>query len=253
MANENPDLTAAFISDIEKKIAALQAILLSLRSASALGALGASVEGIDIPSGASANGDMGQPIDLPEGAFLGKSVPACVKLYLSAAKRKKTIREIAAALREGGIESTSDNFDNVVTGALFRLRNAGEVLRFKDGWGLPEWYPAHIRAAAPSGPNKRSPKKKGKRNGRKTTTAKLPPVASEQAAPTKGKANERALDFLRSGKKPEYGLSDVGVHLGMGMQGARLVMGKLVKAGKVERTAHDTYRIPIPRLAASQG
>ena len=45
MANENPDLTSAFIADIEKKIAALQAILLSLKSASALGALGAAIEG----------------------------------------------------------------------------------------------------------------------------------------------------------------------------------------------------------------
>src|SRR5580698_4809299 len=82
---------------------------------------GAAVEGIELPSVSLSNGDLGQPMDLPDGAFFGKSIPACVKLYMSAAKKKKTIKEIAAALREGGVESTSDNFESVVTGALNRL------------------------------------------------------------------------------------------------------------------------------------
>jgi len=249
MANDNLDVVGSFIAVVEAKIKALQGLLESLKSAVAVGAFGTG-EGVDLSSlatGVTVNGDLGQPVDLPDGAFFGKSIPACVKLYMSAAKKKKTIKEIATALREGGVESTSDNFESVVTGALNRLKAAGEVLRFKDGWGLAEWYPANMRASAPVA-GKRS-KKKAKKGARKA------PVANpgiESAAPVKGKANDRAIELLRSGKKADYGLTEIGSHLGMGTQGARLVLGKLVKAGKVEKTPHDTYRIPIPRLVASQ-
>ena len=62
-------------------------------------------------------------------------------------ERKRLTKEIAAALREGGVESTAGNFESIVTTALNRLRAAGEVLKFKDGWGLSEWYPANMRAS----------------------------------------------------------------------------------------------------------
>jgi hypothetical protein len=243
MASEKLDYTSV-IADVEAKIAAWQAVLASLRSALAL------VQGSegDLSLAApTSSGDLGMPIDLPEGAFYGKSIPACVELYLSAAKKKKTNKEIAAGLKEGGVESNASNFENVVTGALFGLKKAGKVLRFKDGWGLSEWYPAHIRAVTPAGTSKRA-KKKGKKSGQKSILAKSTTVESVTA---KGRANERALEFLRSGKKAEYGLMDVGGHLGMGMRGARLILGKLVKAGQVEKTPHETYRIPIPRLVAA--
>src|ERR1700733_9104898 len=92
-----------------------------------------------------------QPTELPRGAFLGKSLPAAVKLYLSAAMKKQTIKEIATALREGGVESTSDNFESVITGSLNRMKNSGEVLRFKEGWALAEFYPEHLRRSLAQG------------------------------------------------------------------------------------------------------
>jgi hypothetical protein len=247
MATENPN--ASMIAYIEAKIAAWQGVLASLKTALALDP-GQAGEGLDLSSiSTSQNGDLGQPIDLPEGAFLGKSVPACIKLYLSAAKKKKTIKEIAVALREGGVESTSDSFESVVTGAINRLKGAGEVLRFKDGWGLAEWYPANMRGVNPAGQSKR--KKKTSRRAR--TEKAIPPIiAREEFSPLlPQKANVRALEFLRSGKKAEYGLADIGANLGMGVQGARLIIGKLVKAGKVEKTADDKYRIPQPKLVAA--
>jgi hypothetical protein len=249
MANENSNPLFAYA---EARIAAWQAVLASLKSALALDPSG-QLEGIDLSSvSASQGGDNGQPIDLPEGAFLGKSVPACVKLYLSAAKRKKTIRDIATALREGGIESTSDNFENVVTGALFRLKNAGEVLRFKDGWGLPEWYPAHIRAAAPSGAIKRSAKKKGKKNGRKITPAKVSVTAKENdVPPVQGKLNDRIMELLRTKPEREYSLAEIATHMRTGPQGARLALGKLVKAGKAKVSAPGMYAIGRPQLVAA--
>jgi len=243
---------ARLVSDIDTKMAALQALRDAAVRASAAGALGEAVEGMATSTGA-AIAENGQPIDLPEGAFNGKSLPACVELYLSAAKRKKTIKEIATALKEGGVESTSDNFDNVVTGALFRLKTAGKVLRFKDGWGLPEWYPANIRAASPVGPSKRA-KKKGKKSGRKNTPEA--PIADEGAVdskPAKGKANERALEYLRHKPEAEHSLEDVAQHMGMGVKGARLILGKLIKAGKVRMSAPGMYVIGRPQLVASAG
>ena len=245
---------SAFIADIKAKIAALEAILTSVESASATGALGAAVEGIELPTGASAStsSDLGQPIDLPEGAFLGKSVPSCIKLYLSAAKRKKSIKDIAAALREGGVESTSDNFENVVTGALFRLKNNAEVLRFKDGWGLPEWYPAHIRAAAPSGTIKRSAKKKSKKNARKNTSAKVPVAVKENDfPPAKGKINDRIMELLRTKPEREYSLGEIAGHVGTGQRGARLALGKMLKGGTVKISAPGMYALGKPQLIAA--
>ena len=242
MANENPNPLFAYV---EARIAAWQAVLASLKSAMALDPGGQMPEGIDLPS-ASAAQNGGQPIDLPEGAFYGKSVPACIELYLSSAPmKKKTNKEISTALRAGGVESNASNFDNTVTGALFKLRNDGKILRFKDGWGLSAWYPAHIRAVIPAGSVKRS-KKKGKRNGRTKSDKN-----AIESAPAKGNANERALEYLRSKPGAEYGLADIGAHLGMGIRGARLILGKLVKAGKVKMSAPGMYAIGRPQLVAA--
>src|SRR5712692_385960 len=242
MANENTNPLVAYA---EARIAAWQAVLASLKSALTLDPGGLTVEGIDLPSVAQ-SGDLGQPIDLPEGAFHGKSVPACIELYLSAVKKKKTNKEIAAALHEGGVESNASTFGNTVTAALFKLKNDGTVLRFKDGWGLSSWYPAHIRAVTPSA-TKRT-KKKAKKSGRKDTLAKS---SATDAAPMKGKVNERIIQLLQVKPEREYSLEAIAEHLGMGVRGARLSLGKLLKAGRVKMSAPGMYVIGRPQLVAA--
>jgi hypothetical protein len=143
MAAQKPEADG-FLAVIERKIAALKTLAESYRAALSLGALGQPGE-IDL--GSIGTGRADEPVDLPRGALLGKSLPAAVKLWLTAVRRKQTVREIANALREGGVESTSPNFENVVTGALHRLRATGEALRFKDGWALAELYPASLRSS----------------------------------------------------------------------------------------------------------
>lgn len=247
MASENQDVVSTFAAVVEGKIKALQALLDSLRSAIAMGAFG-SGEGLDLSVAASSpNGVDMTPIDLPEGAFNGKTLPACVKLYLSAAKRKKSIKEIAAALREGGVESTSDNFDNVVTGAMFRLKSNGEVLRFKDGWGLSEWYPANMRGSAPAGSAKRA-RKKGKKNERKNAVAKLP---SGQSGSTKVKASERIIELLRTKPEREYSLVEIAKHLWVSVSVASMILGQLRKSGKIKMSAPGMYAIGKPQLVAT--
>ena len=244
MANDNPNPAVAYV---EGRIAAWQAVLSTLKSAMAGEAGGKTIDGIDLASaGATQNGNVGLPIDLPEGAFLGKSVPACVKLYLSAARKKKTVKEITVALREGGVESTSGKFENIVTSSLNRLKIAGEVIRFKDGWGLPEWYPAHIRASAPTGSAKRA-RKKGKKSERKHST-KSSLVTSEQ--PVSVKATDRIVELLRAKPEREFSAVEIAQHLGVGVSVANMVLGQLRKASKVKMSAPGMFAIARPQLMA---
>lgn len=243
MANEHPNPLFAYV---EARIGAWQAVLASLKSALALDPGGLTGDGLDLSSVSAQNGDLGQPIDLPEGAFLGKSVPACIKLYLSAAKKKKTIKEIATALREGGVESTSDNFESVVTGAINRLKGAGEVLRFKDGWGLAEWYPANLRGTASATGKAHS---KGKKRGKKSKTKEPSAVATAQAAPQKvteiakpaDKPETRILGFFRATHR-EVSASEVANALGMKIQTAHLILAKLAHRKKIEKLASGHFK-----------
>src|SRR5207247_9040991 len=75
------------------------------------------------------------------------SLRAGVTRWLTGVGRRQTVRGRGAALRDGGVESASPNVENVVTGALHRLKGNGEVLRFKDGWGLAELYPVSLRSS----------------------------------------------------------------------------------------------------------
>jgi hypothetical protein len=167
---------------------------------------------------------------------------------------KRTNKEIAAALDKGGVESNAKDFDTVVNGALFGLKKAGKVLRFDDGWGLAEWYPAHIRAVTPA-PTNGSKKTKGKGKGKKKA-AKTParkaaaappgePAVSPPAKPSVqliAKPGERIQQLLHSKPGTEYGLEAIAEQLGIGIKFSRLILGKLVKSGRAVKTPEDMYR-----------
>jgi hypothetical protein len=253
MANENSDIVAAFMADIEGKIAALQAVLLSLKSASALGALGTAIEGLGLGSSVGSaiqSSDLGQPIDLPDGAFFGKSVPACIKLFLSAARKKKTSKEITAALRDGGVESTG-NFESVVSTALNRLRAGGEVLKFKDGWGLSEWYPANMRTNGIAGKTSPKKKKKGKKkNSKAASTAATPPTKAEAKKVTEIRKPEdapvdkpelRILAFFKANPR-EIATSEIATALGIKIQIANLILAKLAHQEKIQKVSKGQFK-----------
>jgi hypothetical protein len=179
-----------------------------------------------------------QPTELPRGAFLGKSIPGAVKLYLYAMKKKQTDREIAVALREGGVESTSDNFEKVVTGCLNRMKMSGEVLRFKDGWGLAEFYPAHLRSSlSQDGVAKRKlpkkpPKKKTPQAGKSvragTDAAKKPlAVPTSESKPT---LDHRIGEFVRNHGMEWFNAADILVALpDLEPKSLPMVLGRLAK------------------------
>lgn len=245
MANDSPNPLFAYA---EARIAAWQAVLASLKAALSLDPGGQTIEGIDL-SGVAQNGDLGQPIDLPDGAFQGKSIPACIKIYLSAVKKKKTLKEIATALQDGGVETTAKNFENPVFTALARLKAAGEVLKFKDGWGLSTWYPANLRGSIPAPSKGSKNKKKGKRT-------KAKPISNEHHASAKSaskvanvteiaqpgeKTEPRILGFLQAGQR-EASAAEIAGALGLKIQTAHLVLGKLVQKGKLEKLPSGTFK-----------
>jgi hypothetical protein len=240
MASEKQDSTS-FRAFIEAKIAKWQAVLDALAIA-----LETDAADFGAVSASSSTADIGHPIDLPKGAFYGKSVPVCVELYLSAGKVKRTNKEIAAALKKGGVESNAKDFDTVVNGALFGLKKAGKVLRFDDGWGLSEWYPAHIRSVTPvaASGSKKNTKKGKKKPPRKAAAAKpaVVPIAKPSTVSSPKPAGDRIYELLRSKPGTDYELDKISAHLGMGTKVTRLIIGKLVKAGKAVKTAQDVYR-----------
>jgi hypothetical protein len=143
------------------KVALWQAALDAYRAAKS--ADGSTV--VDAKVQTPANGHRGG-FDLPVGALRNQTLPEAIKLYLQAGNRKQTNKEIAVGVRAGGFESGSGNLDTAVGSALFRLKKAGVVLRFEDGWDLAEHYPDHIRrkfegaAARPGRPKRRTKKAK---------------------------------------------------------------------------------------------
>jgi hypothetical protein len=245
MANENPNPLFAYA---EARIAAWQAVLASLKAALSLDPSSQTGEGIDLSSVTpSQNGEMGPPIDLPDGAFFGKSVPACIKLYLSAVRKKKTQKEIANALREGGVESTAGSFDGIVNTALIRLRAAGEVLKFKDGWGLSEWYPANMRTSGSAG----KPATKGKKKSKKSKSKGSSPVA---IAPAKGEAKNvtqmrkpedmpenRILQFFLV-NPGEAAASYIASTLGIKIQTTHLILAKLAHQKKIQKVSPGHFK-----------
>jgi hypothetical protein len=162
-----------FLASLDAQIGALQTLRDAYLKAKAFGALGQSTDAIHAPKPPTPYGG-DAPVELPTGAFLNMSIPEAIKLYLSAVKRKQTAREIAAALKEGGMESTAANWETTVTGALHRLKTAGSVLRFKDGWSLSEFYPESLRSRLA----KEDKPRKARRN--KATSPKTKAMASKK-------------------------------------------------------------------------
>ena len=185
-----------------------------------------------------------QPTELPRGAFLGKSLPAAIKLYLTAMRGKKTVKEISAALREGGIESTSDDFDGVLTGSLNRMKANGELLRFKEGWALAEFYPEHLRRSLShgGGTKAKTASKKTKKAKKTAKAAKATPQDSPKAQPVPGAADQIAALL---NKNPGVFFSPVQIAdfvPGLAPAVISMMMGKLVPKHSWEKSPDGKYR-----------
>jgi hypothetical protein len=243
MASEKFDYET-MIADLKAKRATLDAAIASLEAARALGTLGQATEGAEVSKVVTSGipgAENGHPVELPHGAFHGKSLPAAIKLYLSAVKKKQSIREIATALREHGMESTSDNFEGVVTGSLNRLKTLGEVLRFKDGWGLSEWYPEAFRSRIASEPKARKGGKKKRSKRGKTGTS---PDANRESLEDRISAVllRKPLPWTPKGMATELGATQLTGAVG-------LAFDRLVKKGQAVKDINGNYHPHTRRVS----
>jgi len=225
MALENVDPTA-ILAYLEAKVVALQNLIASWKAAQAVGALGPAgdlPEGIGVAKAA--------PVELPVGLLRSMSLPEAVKTYLSAAKRKQSIKEIAEALKQDGVESTAARFETVVTSALNRLKKSGVVLRFKDGWDLAESYPEQLR-------NRLLQESKAS-----LTAKKKPPKAKNPKQPIVHGLGWKIKLRLESESPKAYSSKEMAEALGMDdVAPVAMTLGRLVAEKKVAKVAGGKYQ-----------
>jgi hypothetical protein len=250
MATEKP-LRDPFLAAMEAKVAAWTAAIESYRKA-------ASLDGpVDVSGGAPSDVSMlgsprAQGYDLPVGVFRDKSLKEAIPIYLAAGRRKQTNKEIAVGLKVGGFPTTAENFEATVATALFRLKKEGTILRFPDGWDMASSYPDGLRSrlAKDAKPRKSGNAKATQRQRKGQAGAVARPIAHPKPqrivadGPT---LSQEILGVLVSeGPSPLDGLS---TRLAKPNLVMRLALGKLTKAGKVEKLASGNYVAAKPEQA----
>lgn len=185
---EKPE-SDVFLAGLDAKIAALQQLRDSYLAALSIGAVGqGSVDMSGLaqpPSGPATPVGQSAPsgsIELPTGVFRTTGLADAIRLYLSIAKRKQTIKEIGAALQEGGLATTAGSFERTLSSTLYRLKSDGELLKFKDGWDLAASYPESFRQRLAQNAEG-SPRRKRKGKKKADNTKKREPKTEKHTAP----------------------------------------------------------------------
>jgi hypothetical protein len=235
---------AAIIADLESKRAAIDNAIASLRAVASFGAIGAS-EGMSyVNLGADLRSPSASGGDVPDGAFHGKTIPEAIKLYLNLIRKKQTAREISDGLKKGGMESTSKWFDKIIYATLDRLKKAGDVVKIEGNWGLPEWYPALMRAGIAQ--NGQKPKRRGRprKATSKVSDQKLLPPAKdikEDQGHHPAKLSERITALLKEHPKEEFTAKQLSERFGIHAKVISMTMGTIMKKGEIRLSAPGTY------------
>ena len=236
---------AAFLADLERKRALLDNAIASLRAVVAAGESVAPAETVPgvlgLPSLPTHNAE------IPDGAFFRKGIPEAAKLYLGHIRKKQTVREIADALKAGGIESRSRKFPSIVATVLGRVRKtSGDFIKFPDGtWGLAAWYPAGFRPVAGKKEAKRKKRKRMPRKGKKRVAGSYAKLSQTPTAPSPAKngLQGRISSWMRANRGTEYSGKEVAAALNIpNVTTANLLLGKLAAKKEVEKTATGKYR-----------
>jgi hypothetical protein len=75
--------------------------------------------------------------DIPRDAFFGMTLPEAARKYLGIVKSTKSNPELCHALKNGGFNTRSSNFPEVVRSQLGRHP---DFVKVSGEWGLAEWY-----------------------------------------------------------------------------------------------------------------
>ena len=236
------------LADAEAKRTILDNLIASLRAALAagLGTLGEMP--MEMSAALSGQGTGMGTSDIPKGAFLGKSVPEAVNLYLTAVRKKSTTAEIAEGIKKGGIESLSKKFEVVVNNTLYRLKDEGRLLRFDDGWGLPEWYPEGFRSRVErnhkgKGKTKKKAKKKTHQKQREAKAAPEP-ESNIGGKGSPAKPENLIKGYLFGRPNSEFTAKELSRNLNLKVQTVNLIASKLAYKRVIEKTVEGKFRCP---------
>ncbi len=244
MGDDKPVMDyGAILADLEAKKVALESLIASVRMAAASGIVSVG-DFVSATSGAgTSTPSISSTAEIPNGAFHGKSIPEAAKAYLSMIKKKQTTREIAEALRRGGMETTSSKFEQIVHAVLDRSKKAsGEFVRVGNAWALATWYPATMRASSSQQDQKINKKRKKAKKAKRS--APKDPIATGKPAESKTddeiqRPSDRIVIFLTRNPQTHYSATDISSALKI--NGIQLFLGKLVKAGRIHKTAEGTF------------
>jgi len=147
MNNDQSELEA-WLAELEAEMAARAVVIASIKQK--LGLTAEASPAGSAPAVTAASGVHRSRTDsvfgpLRSDSFFGLSVPDAIRKYLAMVKRPQPPKDIAAALKLGGVLSQATNFYANVTTSLKRLRDVGIVVNTGEGWGLAEWYPNRSR------------------------------------------------------------------------------------------------------------
>lgn len=249
---------SAIEADLEAKKSAIEAALASLRAARALGALGQSGDFSAIPGSATS-----VPMysgDIPDGAFLNKGIPEATKFYLEIVKKKQTSGEIAAALRKGGMESTSSDFVGVVNAGLNRARKlpSSPLLKLGSHWGLKSWYSKGLVSgigvpAKKAKKKQRKPARTAESKPKETATVQRPEPAKPGVVLTMSGAKDKILEIMTMNPHLEFTAKGLAQEFGQEVRNVYLILGNLGRSRKIEKLASGAYRAARTTETAQAG
>lgn len=233
---------AAMLADLEAKKVVIDSTIAAIRAAMAAGALGTA----EATGKATVSGSLTVTAfdgDIPSGLFTGKSIPEATKLYLSMVNRKQTTKEIALALEEGGMHTTSDNFVRTVEAGLFRAsRKFGDIVRVKGQWALPEWYKGMRVGPKEAVPTKKKGKRKTKAVAKKSAKEPTKPEEPKPASKSGSGPQSQVESYFNAHPGEEFSAGEVATALSIRIQSVALVCSKLASAGRLERSASGKFR-----------
>lgn len=128
---------AEVLADLEARRADLDRAIVVIRGLMGQPPPSSAASPETVPGGSGAAG--ADPQEVRSDSFFGMSIPAASKKYLMMMKNKQSTRQIADALRQGGVHSTSKKFPQMVYNIL--NRNHDDFVRVGADWALRGWYP----------------------------------------------------------------------------------------------------------------
>jgi hypothetical protein len=217
MATESIDYTKV-LEDLELKRTAIETTIAGVRQMLNLGAdrtIGAAVQG--------AGGDRKeqQAGEVLHDSFFGMSAPDAIRKFLNMMKRPQSASDIAKAMHDGGLPTTSDNIGKVIGPTLSRMKANGDLFLHKGKWAPSDWYSVGARErleAVEKGKSKKN-RKAGRPKGSKAkpkaqTKSEASPNPTEKPASSKPTPEqiEQIMKLHASGKKPGEIAKAVSLH-----------------------------------------